>query len=95
MRAIRLLHDFEIADKKLIVRVDAKTQEKLNEYRKNMNSDRNDIDEQMKDDDKFIKSQLLTVLKEHEIELSRDPDPKIIKRYTAPKDTKPEVFFNI
>ncbi|XP_075555498.1 RNA-binding protein 25-like isoform X2 [Dermacentor variabilis] len=33
MRAIRILHDWEIGDKKLVVKVDAKTKEKLDEYK--------------------------------------------------------------
>lgn len=87
MRAIRLLHDFEIADKKLIVRVDAKTQEKLDEYLKSKNSNsskesKNDTDSSQnaeeeldsftKEEDRKIKSQLILVLKEHEIELTKD-----------------------
>lgn len=33
LRCIRLLHDWEIADRKLVVKVDAKTKEKLDEYK--------------------------------------------------------------
>ncbi|XP_037575596.1 RNA-binding protein 25 isoform X4 [Dermacentor silvarum] len=33
MRAIRILHEWEIGDKKLVVKVDAKTKEKLDEYK--------------------------------------------------------------
>ena len=87
MRAIRLLHEFEIADKKLIVRVDAKTQEKLDEYLKSKNSNsskesKNDTDSSQKaeeeldsftkEEDRKVKSQLVLVLKEHEIELTKD-----------------------
>lgn len=35
MRAIRILHDWEIGDKKLVVKVDAKTKEKLDDYKAN------------------------------------------------------------
>lgn len=95
MRAIRLLHDFEIADKKLIVRVDAKTQEKLDDYLKSKNSNsskesKNDNDSSQNDDkeldsftkeeDRKTKSQLVLVLKEHEIELSKDqPESSVNK----------------
>lgn len=91
MRAIRLLHNYEIADKKLIVRVDAKTQEKLDEYRKNEQRSQSEEDE--KEEDRIIRGHLYTILKEHEIELSRDPDPsKVTKRYNVQKDSsKPEV----
>ncbi|XP_013775685.1 RNA-binding protein 25-like [Limulus polyphemus] len=33
LRAIRLLHDWDIGDKKLVVKVDAKTKEKLDDYK--------------------------------------------------------------
>ena len=114
MRAIRLLHNFEIADKKLIVRVDAKTQEKLDEYRKSKNNhssneteSKNDhdssqnaevLDSSTKEEDRIVRNHLLIVLKEHEIELSKDhPETKSVSknRYTAaPKDAKPEVFID-
>lgn len=89
MRAIRLLHEFNISDKKLIVKADAKTQEKLDEYNKNVKSgDKNDMDEE----DKIIKGQLSYVLREHEIELSKEPDNKDKKnRHNKDKDPKMEV----
>merc|ERR1719210_3130840 len=34
LRAIRILHDWEIADKKLVVKVDAKTKDVLEDYKK-------------------------------------------------------------
>ena len=34
LRAIRILHDWEVGDKKLVVKVDAKTKDVLDEYRK-------------------------------------------------------------
>lgn len=109
MRAIRLLHDFEIADKKLIVRVDAKTQEKLDEYRKSKNPNsskptesKNDndssqnvevLDETTREEDRIIRNQIYSILKEHEIELSKDTaETKVVKRFAAPKDVKPEVI---
>lgn len=33
LRAIRLLHDYEIAEKKLVVKADAKTKEVLDDYK--------------------------------------------------------------
>ena len=35
LRAIRLLHDFNVGEKKLVVKVDAKTKTTLDEYNKN------------------------------------------------------------
>lgn len=88
MRAIRLLHNLEIADKKLIVRVDAKSQEKLDEYRKskNINSSgesegKNDndssqnvdvIDSVTKEEDDYVKNLICEIIKGHEYELSKD-----------------------
>jgi len=34
LRAIRLLHDWEVADKKLVVKVDAKTKDVLEDFKK-------------------------------------------------------------
>ncbi|RWS08610.1 RNA-binding protein 25-like protein [Dinothrombium tinctorium] len=81
MRAIRLLHEFEIADKKLVVKVDAKTKEKLDEYVRTRDTDSNSVDnselvdEETKKEDELIATQLTGILREHEIELSRSPDP--------------------
>ena len=33
LRAIRLLHDYEIADRKLVVKADAKTEKLIEEYK--------------------------------------------------------------
>jgi hypothetical protein len=96
MRAVRLLLDFEIADKKLVVKVDPKAQEKLDEYKKTKGVTGNELDDQTKEEDSIISAQLQTVLKEHEIELSKDPDPKErIRRFQNDKrdPTKPEVKF--
>lgn len=95
MRAVRLLKDFEIADKKLVVKVDPKTQEKLDEYQRSKGLIGSHLDDQTKEEDSIVLSQLQTVLKEHEIELSKEPDIRERQRRTnnAIKDpTKPEVF---
>ena len=95
MRAVRLLNDFEIADKKLVVKVDPKTQEKLDEYLRSKGIIGKELDEQTKEEDSIILSQLQTVLKEHEIELSKEPDLRERQRRinNANKDpTKPEVM---
>lgn len=77
MRTIRILHDFEIADKKLVVKADAKAKEKLDDYVRLKNKGRSDdaIDEATKKDDEEIMNQIIHLLQEHEIELNRDPDP--------------------
>lgn len=35
LRAVRLLHDLQVGDKKMVVKVDAKTQSLLEEYKGN------------------------------------------------------------
>lgn len=94
MRAMRLLKDFEIADKILVVKVDPKTQEKLDAYNQSKGVKGDELDDQTKQEDDIILTQLHAVLKEHEIELSKDPDPKErIRRFHNDKrdPTKPEV----
>lgn len=78
MRAIRILHEYEIADKKLVVKADDKTKEKLNEYVRGKNpqaSIDDPIDDGTKKTDDEVRTQIIALLKEHEIELNRDPDP--------------------
>lgn len=91
MRAMRLLQSFDIADKKLVVKVDAKTQEKLDQYK--VAKGGGDLDESTKQEDQSVLAQLQQVLKEHEIELSRDPDMKDRRRFFNDKrgDAKAEV----
>ncbi|KAI7690066.1 hypothetical protein SSS_02258 [Sarcoptes scabiei] len=86
MRAIRLLNDFQISDKKLIIRLGNKNQSND----KDLDKDKNNETEEMLAEDQIIKNQLITVLKEHEIELSKDPELKIVKRFTVTKDVKNE-----
>ncbi|XP_054719030.1 RNA-binding protein 25-like [Uloborus diversus] len=45
LRAMRLLHDYELGEKKLVVKVDGKTKEKLDEYKANKLSKVQDEDE--------------------------------------------------
>ncbi|KAK7068830.1 putative RNA-binding protein 25, partial [Halocaridina rubra] len=44
LRAIRLLHDYEIADKKLVVKADAKTKEVLDEYKEKRKKSKQGLD---------------------------------------------------
>lgn len=99
MRAIRILHEFEIADKKLVVKTDAKEKERLDNYLKSKKtgaSSDDPIDEQTKKEDEEITSQIIALLREHEIELNRDPDPsKANKKANRPADPKGENFDDI
>merc|ERR1719420_36194 len=51
LRAIRILHDWEIADKKLVVKVDAKTKDVLEDYKKK--------------EDEITKDRIKGIIKEH------------------------------
>jgi RNA-binding protein 25 len=78
MRAMRILHDFELADKKLVVKADAKTQEKLDDYVRLKPTGIRTDDKQnpvTKKEDEEIRNQIVALLSEHEIELNQDPDP--------------------
>lgn len=44
LRAMRILHEWEIADKKLVVKVDAKTKAQLDEYKANKRKTRQEVD---------------------------------------------------
>lgn len=62
LRAMRILHEWEIADKKLVVKVDAKTKSQLDEYKANRRKLRQEMDnaggktptESERDDDEEI-----------------------------------------
>uniref|UniRef100_T1IML8 PWI domain-containing protein n=1 Tax=Strigamia maritima TaxID=126957 RepID=T1IML8_STRMM len=84
LRAIRLLHDWEIGDKKLVVKVDAKTKLQLDEYKASKKAKRDqdvteviaadtddDLDEDTKREDRVARAGIEATLREHEHELSR------------------------
>uniref|UniRef100_A0A5K3EUQ6 PWI domain-containing protein n=1 Tax=Mesocestoides corti TaxID=53468 RepID=A0A5K3EUQ6_MESCO len=73
MRCVRLLNGFEIVDKKLMVKVDPKTEDLLNEYRKkkrkdgadgNLGSTESEVDDETKKDDDVVKTSLQNILQE-------------------------------
>jgi len=71
LRAIRLLNEFEIGDKKLLVRVDTKTQEKLDSYAKEnkSNDDASNTEEDSKSKDDKALELINGLLKESEADL--------------------------
>lgn len=79
MRAIRILNELDIAEKKLVVKAGAEAKEKLDEYvkKKNPNAKADDtvVDEATKREDKELRAQISVILREHELELTRDPNP--------------------
>ncbi|VDM34475.1 unnamed protein product [Hydatigera taeniaeformis] len=73
MRCVRLLNGFEILEKKLMVKVDPKTEDLLNEYRKkkrkegedgNLGSTEAEVDDETKKDDDVVKTALQNILQE-------------------------------
>ncbi|XP_055943656.1 RNA-binding protein 25-like isoform X2 [Argiope bruennichi] len=50
LRAMRILHDYELGDRKLVVKVDGKTKEKLDEYKASKLSKAHEEDEKDKND---------------------------------------------
>lgn len=99
MRAMRILDEFEIGEKKLVVKTDAKEKERLEEYLKSKKSGASTddpIDEETKKEDEEMKSQIIALLREHEIELKRDPDAgtKSVKRSRV-NDLKGEHFDDV
>jgi len=79
LRAIRILHDFEMGDKKLVVKADAKAQEKLNEYVKGKNPEASaddDVDEDTKKEDDRIRDEISALLKENDSDLDKDAEQK-------------------
>lgn len=81
LRAIRLLHDLQIADKKLVVKVDAKTKDLLEEYKSKKreksgqappeDDSKETLDEDTLKQDEFAINAVKAVLREHEHELSK------------------------
>jgi len=89
MRAIRILHDYDIADKSLVVKASEKAKEELTEYVKKKNPTATEpnelIDDNTKREDNEIKSSISMVLREHELELSRDLDSNKGKIFVSKK----------
>lgn len=77
LRAIRLLNDYAIADKSLVVKVDAKTKKILDDYltdrmKKNGDEEKESegyLDDDMKYDDNLAKERVLQILKDHAKEI--------------------------
>jgi len=93
LRAIRLLHDFEIGDKRLVVKVDSKTQGTLDEYVKKMFKEEHGkspkpeeiekgfITDALLKEDESVQEKINAILKDHEKELkSTEPTENIRRR---------------
>lgn len=89
-RAVRLLHGFLINEKPLVVRLDPKAQEKLNEFLKKEGLESKELSEDAKEEDETVKKELLQLLKEHEAELAKEMSDFKQKKLLQPKDAKGE-----
>ncbi len=91
-RAIRLLHDMMIADKKLVVKVDAKTKGVLDDYKKqrrkkmtgksptqeeNEGSDEDFIDPAMRHEDNMAMDRIRAILMDHREEMNSYVPPEV------------------
>uniref|UniRef100_A0A5S6KY67 RNA-binding protein 25 n=1 Tax=Xenopus tropicalis TaxID=8364 RepID=A0A5S6KY67_XENTR len=103
LRALRLLHDLQIGEKKLLVKVDAKTKAQLDEWKASKRAsngsakpesaadDEDDVDEDTKRRDGIIKGAIEVLIKEYSSELnapSQDSDSHPRKKK---KDKKEEM----
>lgn len=82
LRALRLLHDLQIGEKKLLVKVDAKTKAQLDEWKASRRASNgnalpetaadedDDLDEETKRRDGIIKSAIEVLIKEYSSELN-------------------------
>lgn len=73
LRAIRLLRDFEIGDKKLLIKVDSKTEERLNNYtkEKELSSNFLELNQELKKEDDRARESINQLLKDNEAELNK------------------------
>lgn len=104
LRAIRLLHDYEIAEKKLVVKVDAKTKEKLDNYAKESESKASDeskpTEEESNEEDEKVMELVKNLVKDAEAHIkskkseaqsneSSANEPTVIQPPSQPKNQIP------
>ncbi|KAA3681946.1 RNA-binding protein 25 [Paragonimus westermani] len=90
MRCVRILNGFNVGDKKLLVKVDPKTEDLLNEYRKKkeetgekgtLGATAEEIDSSTLRDDESVKSALEAILKENSAVLDGSESPRKLDTY--------------
>ncbi|KAK9510055.1 hypothetical protein O3M35_004926 [Rhynocoris fuscipes] len=103
LRAIRLLHDYEIGGKKLVVKVDAKTKTVLDEYKNEkrkkagssspLQDETNDeddyMDDEMKATDKAALDRIAMILSDYENEMKNFVPPQGDDQTKPAPDIKP------
>ncbi|TGZ60312.1 hypothetical protein CRM22_008612 [Opisthorchis felineus] len=91
MRCVRLLNGLAVGDKKLLVKVDPKTEDLLNEYKKKkeekgeqgkLGATAEEVDSSTLRDDEGVKSALEDILKEHESLLDGSDSPRKSDNYS-------------
>ncbi|XP_033626788.1 RNA-binding protein 25-like isoform X2 [Asterias rubens] len=74
LRAIRLLHDLELGDKKLLVKVDAKTRVLLDEYLADKGQSSEDLDDETQGEDSNVKGQVDRLIIDYKHALTKPQD---------------------
>ena len=97
IRAIRILHDYCVGDKNLVVKVDAKTQDMLNNYKKTQlknatgksptSEEKDTVNDDDKQTDKMTLDQIKAILREHEKEMNSFVP---LEGYQKPRENNPE-----
>lgn len=70
LRAIKILHDMEVGDKKLVVKVDAKAQETLDQFKAEKKG--TDDSEENQQFEVFCKQRIASIIAEHNEEMSKE-----------------------
>ncbi|KAG2457623.1 RBM25 protein, partial [Polypterus senegalus] len=105
LRALRLLHELQIGDKKLLVKVDAKTKAQLDEWKAkrrtangNSQSDSNadeeeELDEESKQRDQIVKGAIEGLIREYSNELNAPSQEADTHHRKKKKEKKEDVGF--
>ncbi|XP_067833824.1 RNA-binding protein 25-like isoform X1 [Heptranchias perlo] len=105
LRALRLLHELQVGDKKLLVKVDAKTKAQLDEWKakkKGVNGDTKTedssddvVDEETKRRDQIVKGAIEGLIREYSSELNAPSQDQDAHPRKKKKEKKEEVFICI
>ncbi|XP_028840333.1 RNA-binding protein 25b [Denticeps clupeoides] len=107
LRALRLLHDLQIGDKKLLVKVDAKTKAQLDEWKAKKKSsngttkledtgeqEEEELDEESKRQDQIVKGAIDGLIREYSKELNAPSQDDDSQRRKKKKEKKEEEDIN-
>lgn len=104
LRALRLLHDLQIGEKKLLVKVDAKTKAQLDEWKAKKkangnarpetvtNDDEEALDEETKRRDQMIKGAIEVLIREYSSELNAPSQESDSHPRKKKKEKKEDIF---